>query len=146
MQISQLEKLVQFLNAAIRPYLVERMPRFNMSVKEAETLADYIDLVLRNNTIDAASLSETGSLDAGRRLYFDKYACQACHSIDGNGGYYGPALENVASRLKTAWLATRLFNSHPYEPGAREPVLSIPENERADILAYLMTLKTEAKP
>jgi mono/diheme cytochrome c family protein len=131
---------------AIRPYLVERMPRFNMSVKEAETLADYIDLVLRNNTIDAASLSETGSLDAGRRLYFDKYACQSCHSIDGEGGYYGPALENVAQRLKSAWLDTRLVNSHPYEPGAREPALIIQNEDRADLLAYLSTLQVEEKP
>jgi len=131
---------------AVRPYLVERMPRFNMSAGEAETLSRYIDLVLRNREVDGGPGPKPGNPEAGRRLYTDKYACQACHSIDGKGGYYGPALENTANRLKTAWLATRLVNSHPYEPGAREPVLAIPENERPDILAYLKTLKTEPKP
>jgi cytochrome c2 len=131
---------------AVRPYLVERMPRFNMTTKEAGIIAEYADLVLRNNEIDAIPRSQTGNPDIGRRLYFDKYICQSCHSIDGEGGYYGPALENVANRLKTAWLDTRLVNPHPYEPGAREPALSIPLEERKNILAFLGTLKAEEKP
>jgi len=131
---------------AIRPYLVERMPRFNMTAEEAETLAQYIDLVLRSREIDDTPGLRTGDPETGRRLYLDKYACQSCHSIDGNGGYYGPALENVSNRLKTTWLSTRLVNSHPYEPGAREPVMLIPEDERADILGFIGTLKTESKP
>ena len=131
---------------AIRPYLVERMPRFNMSAGEAETLSRYIDLVLRSRDVDNTPGQKPGDPEAGRRLFADKYTCQACHSIDGKGGYYGPALENVANRLKSAWLATRLVNSHPFESGAREPVLAIPEGERPDILAYLKTLKAEPKP
>jgi mono/diheme cytochrome c family protein len=131
---------------AIRPYLVERMPRFNMTAREAEIISEYAELVLRNNNIDAPPLSQKGSPDIGRRLYFDKYACQSCHSIDGEGGYYGPALENVADRLKSTWLDTRLVNVHPYEPGAREPALSVPEEERKNILAYLSTLSVEEKP
>jgi len=131
---------------AIRPYLVERMPRFNLTAGETETLSQYFELVLRSSAIEDALDLQPGDPEVGHRLYSDKYVCQACHSIDGTGGYYGPALENVANRLKTSWLATRLVNSHPYEPEAREPVLSIPEEERADILAYLLTLKTEVKP
>jgi len=131
---------------AIRPYLVERMPRFNMTAVETGTLAQYFDLVLRSRDVDSAPDLQLGDPEVGHRLYSDKYVCQSCHSIDGNGGYYGPALENVANRLKTAWLSTRLVNPHPYEPGAREPVMAIPEDERADILAYIKTLKTESKP
>jgi len=131
---------------AIRPYLVERMPRFNMTAREAETLAQYIELVLRDNGIDAAPELQSGDPENGRRLYSDAYLCQSCHSIDGTGGYYGTALESVAKRLKTAWIATRLVNPHPYEPGAREPVLAIPEKDRADILAFIGTLTKEPKP
>jgi mono/diheme cytochrome c family protein len=131
---------------AIRPYLVERMPRFNMTTQEADIVADYAELVLRNNEIDTKPHSTKGDLDIGRRLYFDKYTCQSCHSINGEGGYYGPALENVAERLKIAWLDTRLVSAHPYEPGAREPALSIPDEERKDLLAFLSTLKAEEKP
>jgi mono/diheme cytochrome c family protein len=131
---------------AIRPYLVERMPRFNMTSQEAGIVAEYADLVLRNNEIDTKLFSKTANPDIGRRLYFNKYACQSCHSIDGEGGYYGPALENVANRLKATWLDTRLVDVHPYEPGAREPALSIPEEERKKLLAYLGTLKVEEKP
>ena len=131
---------------AIRPYLVERMPRFNMTVQEADIVAEYVELVFRNNEIDTKPISKTGDPDIGRMLYFDKYVCQSCHSIDGEGGYYGPALENVANRLKPAWLDTRLVNPHPYEPGAREPALSISKEERKNILAFLSTLKVEEKP
>ena len=131
---------------AIRPYLVERMPRFNMTAQEAHIVAEYAELVFRSNEIDTKPISKTGNPDIGRRLYFDNYVCQSCHSIDGEGGYYGPALENVANRLKTTWLDTRLVDVHPYEPGAREPALSIPEKERKNILAYLGTLKVEEKP
>ncbi len=131
---------------AIRPYLVERMPRFNMTVQEATIVAEYAELVLRNNEIDAMPHSQKGNPDIGRRLYFDKYVCQSCHSIDGVGGYYGPAVENVGNRLKSSWLDKRLINAHPYEPGAREPALSIPDEERENILAFLGTLKVEEKP
>jgi cytochrome c2 len=131
---------------AIRPYLVERMPRFNMTPQEADRLAVYIDLVLRNDEVDAASNSQTGNPDTGRSLYFDKYICQSCHSIDGEGGYYGPALENVANRLKPTWLNTRLVSPHSYEPDAREPALNIPDEDRKNILAFLNILKVEEQP
>ena len=144
----QKDWLIKFLEKpyAIRPYLVERMPRFNMTGQEARTVAEYAELVLRNNKIDAISHSQKGNPDIGRRLYFDKYVCQSCHSIDGEGGYYGPALENVANRLKSAWLDTRLVTVHPYEPDAREPALSIPDAERENILAFLGTFRVEEKP
>jgi mono/diheme cytochrome c family protein len=122
------------------------MPRFNMTPKEADIIAEYADFVLRNKEIDAKPHLKTGDPVIGRRLYFDKYVCHSCHSIDGEGGYYGPALENVANRLKAAWLDTRLDNPHPFEPGAREPALSITDKERKDLLAYLGTLKVEEKP
>jgi mono/diheme cytochrome c family protein len=131
---------------AIRPYLVERMPRFNMTTQEADIVAEYVELVLLNNQIDEIPLAKTGDTDIGRRLYFDKYVCQSCHSINGEGGYYGPALENVANRLKPTWLSSRLVNAHLYEPSAREPTLFIPDGERKNILAYLSTLKIEEKP
>ena len=117
-----------------------------MTSQEAKVVAEYAELVLRNNEIDAIPHSQKGNPDIGQRLYFDKYVCQSCHSIDGDGGYYGPALEGVADRLKSAWLDTRLFNPHPYESGAREPALSIPDEERKNILAYLNTLKVKEKP
>lgn len=131
---------------AIRPYLTVRMPRFNMSDKDAEILAQYIELVLRNNEIDAAKTAEKGNPETGRKLYFEKYVCQACHSIDGQGGYYGPALENTANRLKNVWINRRLINAHPFEPEAREPGLAIPDEDRRDITAFLNTLQKEATP
>ena len=131
---------------AIRPYLTVRMPRFNMSDKEAETLAQYVALVLRNNEIDAVKTAETGNPETGRELYFEKYVCQACHSIDGQGGYYGPALENTANRLKNVWIDRRLVDAHPFEPEAREPALAIPDKNRVHITAFLSTLEKEAEP
>ncbi len=130
---------------AIRPALAERMPRFNLTEAEATTLADYARLLLRSDRIDAAASTNPGEIESGRKLYFETYNCQTCHSIDGQGGYFGPALERVGFRLTPAWLITRLDNAHPYEPGAREPVLAIPPEQRRQLLAFLLTLKKEEK-
>ena len=43
----------------------------------------------------------TGDPQAGRKLFFDpksKLQCAKCHSIDGEGGRIGPALDRIASR------------------------------------------------
>ncbi len=126
---------------AIRPTLPERMLRFNLNQQEATLLAEYISLALRDRDIDGYPGPADSTLpERGRILYYDQYNCQSCHAIGTGGGYFGPALDQVGSRLKPNWILARLQNAHRFEKGAREPVLAIPADDRADLAAFLSTL------
>jgi len=49
----------------------------------------------------------TGDPQAGRKLFFDpksKVQCAKCHSVDGEGGRIGPALDRIASRRAPEFL------------------------------------------
>ncbi len=130
---------------AIRPTLTERMLRLNMTEKEAALLADYISLVLRNNEIDAFPQQAGGDPARGKDLYYGRYNCQSCHGLGTGGGYFGPALDRVGARLRPAWLHARLDNGHRFEEDGREPVLAVPKADRADLVAFLMTLTGDVR-
>jgi mono/diheme cytochrome c family protein len=139
--------LVEYLKRpyAIRPFLTERMPRFNLTDDEAGYIADYIKMVLVSDELYALSSDiEPGNPSTGKRLYYEKYACQACHTTGREGGYFGPVLDNVSARLTSGWIFFRMKDAHKYESGAREPVLDISDNDRRDILSYLLTLKNKS--
>ena len=42
-----------------------------------------------------------GDAEAGARLFTEK-GCIGCHIVDGKGGFWGPGLDSIASRKKTA--------------------------------------------
>lgn len=127
---------------AIRPYLVERMPRFNLTENEAGLLADYISLALRAEGIDALKIpEEEGDAVIGKQLYFDDFTCQSCHSIGAKGGYYGSALDTVGDRLTRKWMMARLENVHWYESNAREPAMDIKSEQALHLTAFLQELK-----
>jgi mono/diheme cytochrome c family protein len=127
---------------AIRPYLTERMPRFNLIEAEADLLANYVSLALREENIDWLEVpKKNGDTVIGKQLYFEKFTCQSCHSIGSNGGYYGSALDTVGDRLTRKWTLARLENVHWYEDYAREPVLDLKLGETNNLAAFLQTLK-----
>ena len=82
----------------LRPALIRRMPRFNLTDAEAATLTDYIMTVYQTPAFDSSSLPASSFTAAdrehGRQLFYSKYACQSCHIVDPNNdkGYIGPTL------------------------------------------------------
>jgi mono/diheme cytochrome c family protein len=144
---SQHQWLVEFLQSpqTLRPTLTARMPHFNMSEKDAVTIADYISSTLQSPAVhpEAADAHEftPEMAEHGRRFFEEKYKCQSCHTIGSSGGYVGPSLNNAGNWLTAAWIEAWLNNPQALVPGAIEPRQSIPESERRDITAYLMTLK-----
>ena len=82
----------------LRPALIRRMPKFNLSDAEAGILADYMMTVYQTpafdrDAIDAAKFSAS-DIEEGRQLFYSKYACQSCHIVDPqkDKGYIGPTL------------------------------------------------------
>jgi nitric oxide reductase subunit C len=64
--------------------------------------------------------------------------CMACHSLDGQGGNVGPALDDVATRLDEAKLLAWLADPPAVKPGTKMPKLPLSDAERADLTHFLL--------
>ena len=139
--------LVQFLRnpQTLRPTLVLRMPQFNMSEREAATVADYFGMVLQNPEVNPSSVNRQDlspqQAALGKQLYDVKYQCQACHTIGSSGGYVGPSLNDAGNWLTAAWIEAWLQNPQALVPGTIEPRRAFTPDEIKALTAYLLTLK-----
>jgi mono/diheme cytochrome c family protein len=135
----------------IRPILTDRMVPLRMSDEEAGFMASFMANVYLDDTItddifpDGIDEART---ERGRRLFFERYGCQACHMVEGRGGYYGPLMDNVGERLKSGWIEWWLQGPQRWKADVRCPNYGMPDGDPTDIAAYLMTLRpaTDADP
>jgi mono/diheme cytochrome c family protein len=149
---AQRQWLVDFLKnpQTLRPTLVLRMPQFNMSDKDATTLADYMTMVLQHPAANPAAVDAREFTPArvalGKQLYEVKYQCQSCHTIGGTGGYVGPNLNNAGGWLTPAWIEAWLRNPQALIADTIEPRRNFTEEEVKALTAYLMTLRQSIQP
>jgi len=144
--------LTEFLHNpnTLRPSLIRRMPRFNLSDSDNKELTDYILAVYQSPSIDPDFALSAGNLQAsvehGRQLFFSKYACQSCHIADTktDKGYIGPTLTQVGSRLTSAWVYAWLRNPQALRPGTTEPNQNLSDEDARALTAFLMSLKGSA--
>ena len=131
----QRQWLTDFLHNpnTLRPSLIRRMPRFNLSDSDNKELTDYILTVYQSPAIDPDLAPTTANaaeiVEHGRQLFYSKYACQSCHIVDTktDKGYIGPTLTQVGSRLTPAWIYAWLKNPQALRPGTDR---TEPEPER----------------
>lgn len=91
--------------------------------------------------------AETDASRAGRKLYFD-LGCAACHTIQGQGGQFGPPLDGIGARRGRRYIAGHISNpplhsqafpaEHAGEP-MMPPTEATPE-QVDEIVEFLMTL------
>jgi mono/diheme cytochrome c family protein len=135
----------------LRPALIRRMPRFNLSDGEASELTDYMMTVYQTPAFDRDSMPASGyppsQVTLGKQLFYSKYACQSCHIIDTklDKGYIGPTLTQVGSRLNAAWIYHWLKDPQTMRPGTIEPNRNMNDDDALALTAYLMTLKNSGK-
>jgi len=135
----------------LRPALIRRMPRFNLSDSEVTELTDYIMTVYQTPAFDRDSMPSSGypkaQVEQGRQLFYSKYACQSCHIVDTkvDKGYVGPTLTQVGSRLNAAWIYHWLKNPQAMRPGTIEPNRNMSDEDARALTAYLMTLKSSGR-
>lgn len=149
---AQRQWLIDFLKdpKTVRPTLVLRMPQFNMTDQEAETLAAYISTALNSPNVDSTTIDtkrftpEKAAL--GKQLYEVKYACQSCHTIGATGGYVGPNLNNAGNWLTPAWIQAWLRNPQALIPNTIEPRRVFTNEEIQALTAYLLTLRVAGTP
>jgi cytochrome c1 len=131
----------------LRPSLIRRMPRFNLSDGDRKELTDYILVVYQSPDIDPdtapMATNPPAMVEHGRQLFYSKYACQSCHIADTktDKGYIGPTLTAVGSRLTPAWIYAWLKDPQALRPGTIEPNQNIGDDDARALTAFLMTLK-----
>ena len=149
----QRQWLVEFLKNpnTLRPSLIRRMPRFNLTDAEAIELTDYIMTVYQSPAVDRDSMPLSGYLqgqvELGKQLFYGKYACQGCHIVDTkiDKGYIGPTLTQVGSRLTAAWIFQWMKNSQALRPGTQEPNRAMSDEDARALTAFLISQKGAGK-
>ncbi len=126
---------------SLRPILTERMPNLFLGDPEIATIVDYMEKVFIADTLSRFMPSDANTAATGRGLYFERYACQSCHQIGNTGGYVGPPLDKVGSRLQPGWIFHWLKSPQAFRPATLEPNNNLPDADAEALTAYLMTLK-----
>lgn len=145
----QRDWLVQFFRNpnTLRPALIRRMPKFNLTDAEINTLTDYIMTVYQSPNLDRDSMPLTGyppaQVELGKQLYYSKYGCQSCHIIDTkqDKGYIGPTLTHVGSRLTAAWIYGWMKDPAALRAGTQEPKRNMSDEDARALTAFLMSQK-----
>jgi len=123
--------LYQFFNnpSSIRPWLKLRMPTFELSEAEVNTITKYFlalskkELEVRDYT--SLQLSQE-LLPAGKSLFTDNQ-CLSCHTTSStipegkSPGDLAPNLALAHERLKPEWIIEWLKNPEAIQPGTRMP-------------------------
>lgn len=135
----------------LRPALIRRMPKFNLTDAEIRELSDYMLIAYQAPGYDSNAL-DTHALNAeaatrGKELFYNKFACQACHIADykNDKGYSGPTLAAVGERLTPVWIYKWLKDPQGLVPGTSMPAIQMSDAEAKDLTAFLVTLKNKKR-
>ena len=80
-------------------------------------------------------------VERGKRLYENKYGCNACHNVGGEGGKIGPALDRAGFRLNATWVYRWLKNPQAMDARTRMPALGLSDADAKAVTMYVETLR-----
>jgi mono/diheme cytochrome c family protein len=126
---------------SLRPLLTERMPNLFIRDSEVKVIVDYMENAFIADSLNRQVTADPVTVATGRALFFERYACQACHQLNAKGGYVGPPLDKIGTRLNPGWIVHWLKNPQELKPTTIEPNNNLTDSEAEAITAYLMTLK-----
>lgn len=87
----------------------------------------------------AAVTTDPKVLDSAPPIF--KSVCMGCHSVAGQGGKVGPALDGVGNRYTPEKLDAWLKDPGSVKPGTLMPNLNLDDNTRAALAAWLLPLR-----
>ncbi len=151
------------------PTIVPLMPTYKYTLSEAEvwSIAAYVRTLhpndastialtpemkrkrprlagIRNVDIDPDTLINDEWVAYGKEVYEDTYGCAACHSIGGQGGRSGPALDRAGFMSNADWLYRWIKNPQAIKPRTKMPALGLTDEDASAVVAYLNTLRAPA--
>jgi mono/diheme cytochrome c family protein len=130
---------------SLRPILTERMVNLFLSESERKSLVDYMQVNFIADSLERTVVMNDSLISHGKSLYFDRYACQSCHQMEGKGGYVGPPLDKLDTRLKAGWIYHWLKDPQSFKPATIEPNNNLSDEDADAITAFLLMHK-EGKP
>jgi mono/diheme cytochrome c family protein len=80
-------------------------------------------------------------IERGKRLYENKYGCNGCHSLAGEGGKIGPNLDRAGFRLNSTWIYRWLKNPQAMDSVTRMPALGLSDADAKAVTLYVGTLR-----
>jgi cytochrome c2 len=133
---------IRWLDTDTRPLV--RMPDYQLGPSEASDLASFLATQTDSvgfpvRPIEAPPITETEA-EEGRGLVA-QYACTGCHTIGGSGNRVGPALDDIGSRLRPAYLYAFLMDPKGIIPGTPMKDFGLWHEEARSLTAYLTTLR-----
>ncbi len=152
-------KLLEFPTIPEIQTVVAQLPRIPSNTSDG-FLNDTVTLLGRIHKVSGVGENEVklaaGDAKRGSELFHTSpvAACASCHTVNGKGGDVGPILDGIAVRASKEYILESLmdpnaklakgFENLPISPMPPLGVL-LKEQELADILAYLDTLRTPPK-
>ena len=152
-------KLAEFPTIPEIQTVVAQLPRIAANTNDA-FLNDALTLLGRMHKVSGVGENEVkvaaGDVKRGEELFFTSptAACASCHTVDGKGGAVGPILDGIAVRANKDYIVESLMDPNAklakgFENLTISPMppvgVLLKEQELADILAFLGTLKTPPK-
>ena len=87
-----------------------------------------------------ASMKVIPSVAQGQHL-FEQKGCLSCHSVAGQGGKIGPALDEVGLRRTPEWMMQHFRDPRSVTPGSLMPKFGFTEAEARSLVDFLTHLK-----
>ena len=111
-------------------------------VDEVKSIAAY--LATMNDTSlneSAVNYSKSESVIKAGEETVKTVGCLTCHTVDGLGSDFGPALDSVGAKVTPNYLRQWISDPKAYDPDTSMPSLRLSNREIDNVVAYLMSLQ-----
>lgn len=124
------------------------MPVFKLPDDELTKITAFLLSLDTGKRYEPVALG-TASAEDGERLFTER-GCRGCHGVKPDESSVSPRVPHLAgigSKVKAEWLDRWIADPKAYNPDTAMPKVSLKDEERHAIVAYLLTLKrTEPLP
>jgi mono/diheme cytochrome c family protein len=125
---------------SLRPILTVRMPNLFLSDSQINTIVDYMENVFVVDSLTRTLDESPVTVARGKTLY-TTYGCRSCHQLNGQGGYVGPPLDHVGSRLTPGWIYHWVKDPQALQPTTIDPNNLLSASDAEALAAYLVSVK-----
>jgi len=132
-----------------------KMPQQNLSEQEIADIVAFFKWVGEINNNDWPPQDSKKRLSRGEQMMVAKVGvspgaavcqtkgCMNCHSLNGTGGTFGPALDKIGAGMTAEEIGTYIRNPKGVDPSSKMPPQknNLSERELAEVAGFLATLK-----
>ena len=111
-------------------------------VDEVKSIAAYL-ATMSDTRLDGspANYSRSESAITAGEETVKTVGCLTCHTVDGLGSDFGPALDSVGAKVTPNYLRQWISDPKAYDPDTSMPSLRLSNREIDNVVAYLMSLQ-----